>query len=243
MSLKSSLRVPVILILIGVSTACKKPESVLLVLGGHAYDTTEFFESFGSLNGIDFDTVSHPGAMKMLASDRILNYDVVVFYDFIPNMDQSDSTVFLHLSSLGKSMLFLHHSICNFQQWDGFMHMVGGRYHMPGFGTDTLLLSDYKHDIDLEMQISDSHHPVTKGIEAFTIKDEGYSNIEYMPGITPLLETDHPDCSPITGWVNSYNRSSIVYLMLGHDKQAYSNEAFRKLLENSIHFLATKPTI
>ena len=243
MNLKSSLHVLVILFLIGISSACKKSESVLLVLGGHQYDTTEFFESFGSLNGIDFDSVSHPGAMEFLSSDRILNYDVVVFYDFIPDMDQCDSTVFLHLSRLGISMLFLHHSICTFQQWDGFMHMVGGRYHMPGFGTDSLLLSDYKHDIELKVQITDSRHPVTTGIEAFTIRDEGYSNIAYMPGITPLLETDHPDCSPITGWINSYDRSSIVYLMLGHDKHAYSNEAFKKLLTNSIHWLSSNPTI
>lgn len=243
MSLKPFPLVPVILIFLGIISACEKPESVLLVLGGHEYDTTEFFETFGSLDGVDFDSVSHPGAMELLASDQILNYDVVIFYDFIPDMDQSDSTVFLHLSNLGISMLFLHHSLCNFQGWEGYMQMVGGRYHTPGFGTDSLLLSDYRHDIQLEMQITDPNHPVTAGIEAFTIRDEGYSNIAYMPGITTLLETDHPDCSPITGWVNSYDRSTIVYLMLGHDKHAYSNEAFKKLLTNSIHWLSTKPTI
>ena len=109
---------------------------------------------------------------------------------------------------------------------------------MPGFGTDSLLLSDYQHDVELDVHVIDRNHPVSAGIEDFSILDEAYSNISYMPGITPLLKTDHPNCSPITGWVNSYNRSSIVYLMLGHDKHAYSNEAFKKLLSNSIDWLS-----
>lgn len=243
MNIRSSWLLLLLLIFAGLTTACKKQVSVLVITGGHAFDTTEFFATFRSLEGVHFDSVSQPEAMNLLASNRVLNYDVLAFYDFVPDMDQSDSTVFLHLSNLGISMLFLHHSICNFQQWDGYMHMVGGRYHSPGFGTDSLLLSDYRHDIELEMQITDPNHPVTAGIEAFAIRDEGYSNIAYMSGITPLLETDHPDCSPITGWVNSYGHSSIVYLMLGHDKHAYSNEAFKKLLTNSLHWLSTKPTI
>lgn len=243
MNLRSGFLLLLFLVFAGLTTACKKRVSVLVITGGHAFDTTEFFAAFSNLEGVHFDSVSQPEAMNLLGSDRVLDYDVLAFYDFVPDMKPADSTVFLNLASRGQSMLFLHHSLCTFQNWEGYMKMVGGRYHMPGFGTDSLLLSDYKHDIDLEMQISDSQHPLTKGVETFTIRDEGYSNIEYMPGITPLLETDHPDCSPITGWVNSYDRSSIVYLMLGHDKHAYSNEAFRKLLENSIHFLAAKHTI
>jgi len=238
MTLRSTTRVFLILLLTGLATACKNQVSVLLVLGGHEYDTLEFFEAFRSLDGIVFDSVTQPGAMKLLASDRVLDYDVVAFYDFMPDMDLKDSTIFLNLTNKGQPMLFLHHSLCTFQHWDGYMQMVGGRYHMPEFGADSLLWSDYKHDIELEVQITDSRHPVTKGIEAFTIRDEGYSNIRYMPGITPLLETNHPDCSPVNGWVNSYDQSTIVYLMLGHDKHAYSNATFRKLLSNSINWLS-----
>ena len=84
MNLKSSLQVLVILFLIGFSSACKKSESVLLVLVGHEYDTTE-----------------------------------------------------------------------------------------------------------LDVHVIDPDHPVSDGVEDFSILDEAYSNISYMPGITPLLETDH----------------------------------------------------
>ena len=224
-------------------SACNKPISVLLIVGGHSYDTTEFFETFRTLDGIIFDSVSQPAAMNLLVSDQVLDYDVLVFYDFVPDMEPADSTVFLNLTCRGQSMLFLHHSLCTFQSWEGYMQMIGGRYCSPEYFADSLLWSDYKHDIELEVQITDSRHPVTKGIEAFTIRDEGYSNVGYMPGITPLLETDHPHCSPVNGWVNSYDQSTIVYLMMGHDRHAYTNDAFQQLLENSIHWLSTKPTI
>ena len=243
MNLRSGFLLLLFLIFAGLTTACKKRVSVLVITGGHAFDTTDFFAAFSTLEGVHFDSVSKPEAMNLLASDRVLDYDVLAFYDFVPDMKPADSTVFLTLASRGQSILFLHHSLCNFQSWDGYMQMIGGRYCSPEFFADSLLWSNYKHDIELKVQIADSHHPVTRGIEAFTIRDEGYSNIAYMPGITPLLKTEHPDCSSIVGWVNSYDRSNIVYLMLGHDKQAYSNEAFKILLTNSIHWLSAKPTI
>jgi hypothetical protein len=240
MKMKSKNWLFILLIITGLTTACQKKVSVLVITGGHAFDTTEFFETFHALDGMVCESISQPSAMKLLASDRVMDYDVLVFYDFIPDMELKDSSIFLNLTNKGQAMLFLHHSLCTFQKWEGFMHMVGGRYQMPEFVEDSLLWSDYEHDIELDVQVTDPLHPVTEGIGAFTIMDEGYSNVSYMPGITPLLKTDHSACSPVIGWVNSSDRSTIVYLMLGHDRHAYSNEAFQQLLVNSITWLSTK---
>lgn len=35
-----------------------------------------------------------------------------------------------------------------------------------------------------------------------------------------------------------YKNSRIVYLMLGHDHQAYENPVFRKLINNSINWVS-----
>jgi type 1 glutamine amidotransferase len=88
--------------------------------------------------------------------------------------------------------------------------------------------------------VADPTHPVTLDMEDFTIHDEGYSNIKVLPGVIPLLMTDHPDASPLIGWVNTKDHSRVVYLMLGHDKQAYQNPSYHQLISQSIHWLAEK---
>ena len=218
-------------------TGCEKPVSVLLVVGGHSYDTTEFLDMFREMKGIRVDTVSHPEAIHQLRSGALENYDVVAYYDYIPDLPQKDSSVYLELLQQGKPMLFLHHAICTFQGWDGYKRMVGGRYVMPEYCTDSTLLSDYRHDLNLDVKVLQPGHPVARGVTDFQIHDEGYSNLWVMEGVLPLLGTNHPDCSPLVGWINPMEKSTSVYLIFGHDRQAYRNVSFRQLVYNSLTWL------
>ncbi|MGM0473080.1 MAG: ThuA domain-containing protein [Bacteroidota bacterium] len=211
---------------------------VLVVVGGHSYDTTEFYNMLGSLEQFLFDSISHPDAHRLLASEHIYSYDAVMFYDFITGMPLKDSAIYLNLALRGMPMLFLHHAICTFQQWDGYAELVGGKYFVEGFGNDPEELSDYRHDLDLTISVLDKQHPVTRGMEDFTIHDEGYSNLWIRDGVIPLLKTDHPECSDTVGWVNRFDRSMVVYLIFGHDSQAYGNGSFRQLLANSLGWLS-----
>ena len=217
---------------------CDRPARILVVTGGHAFDTVEFFDLFSSLENTLFDTVSHPRALELLASNKIDRYQVLVFYDYLPEMQLSDSIIFRGLSQKGISMLFLHHALCNFQQWDGYSQMVGGKYIIPEFEPDSTLHSNYRHDMDIQVTVLDPNHPVTAGVDNFVIHDEDYSNIRVNKDVIPLLGTSNPDCAPLLGWVNQYQRSTCLYLMLGHDRQAYTNENLRLLLNNSIQWLS-----
>jgi len=217
---------------------CKQASRVLVVTGGHAYDTLEFYQMFSSLDRVEFDSISHPRAMDLLASEQALSYDVLVFYDFIPPMELKDSVVYQNLTRKGIPLLFLHHSLGNFQQWKGYEQMVGGKYVMPGFGDDSASLSDYAHDLELDVQVLDPNHSITRGVEDFRIHDEGYSNIRISPDIHPLFGTPHPQCAPMMGWIHPYQNSTIVYLMFGHDKLSYENESLRQIMANSIGWLS-----
>ena len=220
------------------SVGCNKPVRVLTIIGGHSYDTSEFHQVINSLENIDIDTVSHPHALELLDSELIKRYDVLLFYDFIPDMPEEKSAIFLELTQQGMPMFFLHHSLCTFQNWDGYRDLVGGRYVMPKFESDSSLHSDFKHDIDLEVKVADPDHPVTEGVSDFTIHDEGYSNTQVNKNVHPLLTTQHPDCDPLLGWVNKAGNSTSIYLMLGHDRQAYENRSFQLLTQNAIHWLS-----
>ncbi|MFH0758733.1 MAG: ThuA domain-containing protein [Bacteroidota bacterium] len=213
---------------------------ILVITGGHSYDTTEFCAMFRSMKGITFDTISHPRAGGQLSSEHIYTYDVLVFYDYQPDQALKDSTLYLNLTHHGMPLLFLHHSICSCQRWEGFKAMLGGKYIMEGYGHDSSSLSDYRHDLDLHIRIADDHHPVTDGLTDFDIQDEGYSNINMAEGITPLLLTCSPGSSSPVAWANTFDQSTIICLMLGHDKHAYENQAFQTFLSNSITWLSRK---
>jgi type 1 glutamine amidotransferase len=217
---------------------CSKAPEILVVTGGHAFDTTEFFDLFRSLEGIGFDEVSHPAALDLLSSSSVGKYDLLLFYDYMPDLPLADSMVFHRLARMGMPMIFMHHALCNFQRWEGYASMVGGTYVMPGFHPDTSLHSGYAHDLDLTIEVLDPEHPVTRGIGEFVIHDEGYYNIQVKSGVHPLLGTQHPSCAPQVAWENRWNNSTCIYLMFGHDKQAYSNEHLKLLLRNSIQYLS-----
>ena len=216
-----------------------KDPRVLLVVGGHDFDTTEFFDTFHAMEGIHFDSISHPDALHLLSSEYINSYDVLLFYDFKKDLPKKDSSIFLNLTQKGIPMIFLHHAMCTFQAWDGYLDIVGGRMVDPGYAKDPSEASGYKHDIDIQIEIVQPEHPIAQGIDNFLIRDEGYSNITVAPDIELLLTCNHPDCSEYVGWVNSYANSTIVTLMLGHDKVAYGNESFQKILYNSINWLSS----
>ena len=219
-------------------SGCKQPTKVMVIVGGHAYDTTEFYDMFRTFESIEFDSVSHPRAMQVLASDQVNSYDVLLFYDFLPGMPLKDSVVYLELSRKGVPLLFMHHALGNFQKWEGYTQFVGGKYVMPGFGSDSSKLSDFAHDIELEVKILDPEHPISAGLSSFHIHDEGYSNIQLAKDIHPLFGTSHPQCAPLMGWTTQFQNSTVVYLMFGHDRLAYENESLHQILENSIHWLS-----
>ncbi|KPL12838.1 MAG: hypothetical protein AMS26_16095 [Bacteroides sp. SM23_62] len=220
---------------------CKHQDSgkvnLLVVTGGHAYDTAEFIQMFEALPDISFEMALKPEAWKMLAAGK--EFDVIVFYDMWRDISDDEKQIFLDEFEKGTGMVFMHHSLASHPEWPEYVQLIGGKYNLPDHTADTSLRSDYKHDIVLQVRVVDKSHPVTEGLQDFEILDEGYSNTLQLPGVHYLLETSHPDCDRYIAWTHSVRNSKVVYLMGGHDKHAYENPSFRKLLLNAINY--TKP--
>jgi hypothetical protein len=212
---------------------------VLLVTGGHRYDTSEFHALFTEMEGLNTTILYQPQANRLIASGDAEKYDVLVFYDMWREIDAEEILGYEKLLEKGKGFVFLHHSLVSYQDWEDFRNIVGGKYHSSVQNGDSSRLSNYTHDIEMQVMI-EKEHAVTEGLDDFVILDEGYGNIEVLPEVELLLRTNHPNSSANIGWTHMYKNSNIVYLMLGHDKNAYSNPAFQTLLKNSIHFTAGK---
>jgi type 1 glutamine amidotransferase len=213
----------------------------MVVTGGHAFDTIQFFDMFDALPDIEYEHFQQPGANKKIAADLAKDFDVIVFYDMWKNISETEKGAYLKLTQKGMPLLFLHHSIVSYQDWPEFENIVGGKYVEKARGVPDDEVSTYEHDIWVYTKV-ENYTPVTAGLKEPRFFDEIYGNVRISEDVLPLLRTTHPKSMEYIAWQHKYNNSQVVYIQPGHDYRTYDNEEFRKLLIQAIKFLAgTKP--
>jgi hypothetical protein len=218
-----------------------QPVKIMLITGGHSYDTLQFFQLFDALENIEYEHFPQPAANKAIAEGAAQNFDVLVFYDMWQPISEKEKQAYIDLTKEGKPFLFFHHALVSYQNWDEFEKIIGGRYVEKGEGIPQEKLSTYQHDVWVDIEVVDSQHPVTKGFHDFRLFDEVYGNYRVLPDVTPLLKTNHPESAPVIGWENKYNASTIVYLQPGHDSNAFNSPHFRKLIHQAVNYLGGTP--
>lgn len=213
----------------------KKTAHVLFITGGHDYDS-EQFEVLLSKLPITYDHVEHPNAHKMLKSDPISKYDVVLLYDMPKEISEEARADFIAMLEKGKGLVVLHHAFCSYDIWPEYVKIAGGRYHHFPWKKDGVEQSPstFKHNVEFNIKVEDPDHPITKGISDFSLIDEAYDNTEILPNIHPLLSTNTPGNGPFVCWTNNYGKSRVVTLTLGHDNQVWENPSFIEILSRSI---------
>jgi uncharacterized protein len=227
------------ILLISVIVLYAQPIKVMVVTGGHSYDTLQFFEMFDALSGIEYEHFQQPKANQKLVKDLAEDFDVIVFYDMWKSISEAEKSAYLKLANQGKPLLFLHHSIASYQDWPEFEKILGGKYVEKGRGVPVEEQSNYEHDVWVYTKV-ENFTPVTAGLSEPRFFDEVYGNVRISEDVFPLLKTRHPKSMEIVAWENRYLNSKILYLQPGHDYRTYQNEEYRKLLLQSIKYLAGK---
>jgi type 1 glutamine amidotransferase len=224
---------------------------VLVVTGGHAFEQPQFLKVFEDNAEITFNAVAHPAGKdaagqpdpfeQAIAPDAAGAFDVLVLYDMWQKISDGGKTNLLSLLKQGKGLVSLHHSIANYQAWDEWEALVGGRYYLADKVVNGVQKKRclWKHDVDVPVKVA-AQHPVTTGLSDFTIHDETYKGYDVSPGVQVLLTTDEPTSSKELAWAKTYEKARVVYLQLGHDHLAYEDANFRKLVANAIRWTAGK---
>lgn len=215
---------------------------VLVVVGGHDFQTNQFYQMFKDNEQISFEVVEHPNALPRLKPDSVANIDVIVLYDLWQKISDEQKQDFLNYLKSGKGLLVLHHAIANYQDWQEYEKIIGARYYLKNTVVNGVekLRSQYKHGVKFKVNIADKNHPVTRGIEDFEIIDETYRLFDVAEDNTVLLTTDEPTSNKNIGWAKTYNNARVVYIQLGHDSLAYKNPNYRKLVAQAIQWVAKK---
>jgi type 1 glutamine amidotransferase len=156
----------------------------------------------------------------------------------------------------GKPMIFLHHASASWaHSWPEFTEVMG----IACDWGQPLRVRNIDHPksgffqrTNQTITVVDKAHPITQGLgDSFQIVDEAYNCPIFEDSVHPLLRTDftpkdvalnlnpRAKFSNLAAWVKTAENSPIVYIQLGHDNQAWSNPAFRTLLDNAIKWAAS----
>jgi hypothetical protein len=203
---------------------------VLLVTGGHDHEAS-LYSVFEHMRDIRVNTNPHPTAFR---ADMQKKYDVVVMYDLVADIPEVEKKYLRQFVESGKGLVVLHHAIANYQDWEWWWkEVVGGKYLLKDEPSLSLKSSTYKHDVDLRIEPV-GKHPILQGLSSAWMRDETYKGMWRAPGTQVLLTTKHETSDEALAWVSPYQKSKVVYVQLGHGREAHENPWYRKLVRNSI---------
>jgi len=228
--------------LLAISANAAEKLKVLVITGGHGFDSNSFFGVFTDNPQISFTPVAHENT-NATAYERpdLLQYDTLVLYDMPKSITDAQKEKFLSVFEKGIGLVVLHHAIVSYQHWPEYEKIIGGRY--PEADGKSGAVSDeagYQHDVEIPVVIVAKDHPITAGLKDFTINDEIYWGFRVQPDVTPLLTTTHPKSGKPLAWCRTQSRSRVVYLQLGHGPSAFNDPNYRKLLAQSIRWTAKR---
>ena len=208
------------------------PIRVLVVTGGHDHSPS-FYSLFTGRDDLAVTVDPHP---NIFGSDLRKAYDVLVLYDMYQDVPDAQRKNLREFLESGKGVLILHHAIASLNDWQWWWEDVrAGKYFLndePGHPA-----SRYQHDQDLTVEPT-GKHPITDGIGAMHIIDETYKDVWISPRAHILLTTNHPQADGPLMWVSPYEKSRVVYCMLGHGSEAHNHPQFRQLIHNAVRWVA-----
>lgn len=244
-STAASLRSLILLLTASVSLAigqAAEPIRALLIVGGHDFQTNQFHELFQALPDIRMRMVEHPAAHAWLERERSADYDVIVLYDMWQPITKDAKANFVARLTEGKGLVALHHALANYQDWEEYSRIIGGRYLLAKRTENGIEkpASSYLHDVKFRVEIVDPNHPVTRDLPNFIIHDETYGNLDVRPDVHILLTTQEPTSNPVIAWSNLYRAARVASIQLGHDRFAYENPHYRQLLAQAIRWTAQR---
>jgi uncharacterized protein len=216
-----------------------EPLKVLVVTGGHGFDRPAFFKTFQENPAIQFTEAKQGKTSEAYDRPDLLSHDVVVLYDMVQNITGAQKTNFLALFDRGIGLVVMHHALVSYQSWPEFERIIGGTYPEPqdqkGKVTEKF---GYQHDVQVPVVILAKNHPVTAGLSDFTIHDEIYWGFRTTADATPLITTTHAKSGKPLMWTRTEKKSRVIYLQLGHGPEAFANPNYRKLVSQSMAWVA-----
>ena len=214
----------------------------LLVMGGDPiHDTPEHYELLAGLlagpAGLNLHIV---GELEPLTRLTGSDYDLIAMYRADRQPAAAPLAALWEAVRAGTPYLGLHGAAFTVRQVLGGPAAIGARYEEPHLRRQPLTV-----------RIADSGHPITAGVESFAIEDEPYRLTPLAPSALQVLasysdhtlnrQTRHGTIAARGDWPLLYTKrlgaGQIHTNVLGHDRQALTHPAYRRLVVQAVAWL------
>jgi type 1 glutamine amidotransferase len=177
-----------------------------------------------------------PAHMTQLANIKRSDYDVLVFYTSRYKLNELQERALEKFVEDGGGVVGIHGASLSFDNSMVWTRLLGGRFagHIPG-----------THK--LNVVITDPKHPITAGVEAFSIVDEEYKHRladvdrHVLARFRERPAGSDPKANMDILWTREIGKGRVFYSALGHGKEAWENPAWQKLIVQGILWAAGRP--
>ncbi|MEK6482476.1 ThuA domain-containing protein [Catalinimonas sp. 4WD22] len=167
--------------------------------------------------------------------EQFTHYDLIINNGLFQSPGKQQFEDFLQAIKDGVPYLALHAGLVQFSDDPRYQQLIGAQYiHHDEIKTFTVQPYDAWYGWE---QAGRKRHPITRGIDEFTILDELY----LMQPITDKIEVlARAELHPIM-WVRPWGRGKVLVLTLGHDAYSQQNPGFQSLFRNALLWLTDRP--
>jgi type 1 glutamine amidotransferase len=125
----------------------------------------------------------------------------------------------------GGGLLNLHNAMGLYPEGGLYLRLVGGRF--TGHGPRERFRVDGV----------DQNHPVTRGVEAFTVADEQYTPVPDLEMVHVLLRSRSDDGKTgAAGCAYEPGRGRLCHLAPGHTREALLHPTYQRLMRNGVNW-------
>jgi type 1 glutamine amidotransferase len=212
---------------------------VLILLGGQWHDFDSFARAMQSLlepHGVQTEATYDLDRLLHLAENR---YDIVLSYTCLSprkegnNPEGPERLTDAQIGGLaswvrnGGALLALHSATVVGESGPALGELIGGVFlsHPPQFAFTVYPMF--------------GEHPITAGIEAFTVHDEFYVET-HMPNVqVHMVAFDRGVAYPMA-WSKSEGRGRVAHLAPGHSRQVWDLAPYQRLLLQAMEWLVER---
>ena len=189
-------------------------------------DPAELFDALRAAEdgaGDPVDLVTVNALRWRMEAERYAHLRDAHAYELAPD----DSAVLDRFVRAGGGLLALHTAVICFDAEPTWHRLVGASW-------------DWEHSshpplgpVSIAVTEAGRAHPVTAGLEGFTITDEVYGFLDEELGLVPLLTGTHSGRDHPLVWARPVGDGRVVTALLGHGPDSFDHPAHRRLLRQA----------